>query len=157
MSITSSSVTVEAAQKDGRKWVHETHVDNIGLQWWFDYLTAPGTDVNAVLAARAPVLAQQLVDQEVAANIDMIELFGAEASPTFKYSTKLQQAPALRAAYKDMTHTEAVFTGEFLAGFTDAQLAAAFNIPIAQVATLRTNQLTPAVNTAADIRATTGV
>src|SRR6185369_6282584 len=124
MSITSSEVTTAAAQRDGRFWVTETHTDNVGLKYLLQYLAANGVDVNAILAARAIALAAQIMADEVALNIEMIKRDGALASPSFNYSTKLQQAPALREAYRTMTETEAVFTGEFLAGFTDAQLAA---------------------------------
>jgi hypothetical protein len=157
VAIISSTVTVEGAQVDGRFWVYEVHTDNVGLEWRVDYLADAGTNYNADATARAPILADQLRTSEIETNINMIKQLGALAVPTFNYSTKLQQAPYLREAYKTMTETEAVFAGEFLAGFTDAQLANAFNISLQQVANLRANKLTPAVATAADIRAAEGI
>ena len=65
MSIVSSEHAVGHAQRDGRRYVTETHVDSEGVTHAFEYLAAQGTDYVAVRNARAAALAEQLAQQEI--------------------------------------------------------------------------------------------
>lgn len=156
MSIVSSSATQLRTQQDGRVWVTEVHVDNIGLSHVIGYLVAAGTDVAAALAAHATQLALDLRDTEIASNVAAVVTLGSMAAITLNYSTAAQGRAALRAAYRDATQTQAVMIGDFLSSLTDAQLQSLFSMTQLQVTTLRANKLTPAANTAATIRSTTG-
>lgn len=156
MSIVSSVLLTEGAQKDGRAWVQETHTDNIGLKYVIRYLAAVGLDTATVLAARAITLADDIANAEIAANVAAVVANGSLAVLAFNYSTAAQGRTALRAAYLTATRVDAIMIGDFLSTLTDAQLQAAFSMTAGQVTTLRTNKLTPAASAAATIRATTG-
>lgn len=156
MSITVSVVSQESAQRDNRFWVQETHTDNIGLLYVLRYLASVGTDINAILAARAITLAQQIKDGEIAANVAQVQALGSLAATTFNYSAGLENFAALRSAYATASQEQAVMIGDFLSARTDAQLRTAFGFTQAQVDTLRANKLTPAANLATSIRAAAG-
>lgn len=156
MGIVSSSLVSAGAQKDGRFWVTETHVDQLGLKYVYQYLAATGTDTAAILAARAPQITQQLDDNEVAANVANIIANGSLATLTFSYSTATELRTAGRVAYATATLVQAVMIGDFLSSLSDAQLQNIFNMTAVQVTTLRANKLTLAAATATEIRAAAG-
>jgi hypothetical protein len=156
MPIVSSTFVESLAQKDGRKYVTETHTDHLGLNWLFNWLANAGLDPQAAVTARGAALANQLRDAEIDANVAKIKFEGSLAAYTLNYSTATQNFAALREAYKTASKVEAIMIGDFLAARTDAQLQSLFGMTAAQVTTLRTNKLTPAANAAATIRATTG-
>jgi hypothetical protein len=156
MSIVSSTVTVEHAQIDGRRWARETHTDHLGVQHIFDYLSEVGADTAAILSARAAGLPGQLAAQEISQNIQAVKSLGSLASPTFQHSTAGANAAALREAYGAMAQQEAIMTGDYLNTLTNGQLAAAFGITTGQAQTLRTNKMAPAAAVAASIRAEAG-
>lgn len=113
-------------------------------------------DVNSFLTDRAAILAQTLVDGEIANNVQQVITLGSLASPSLRYSTAAANFAALRVAYQTATRIEAVMIGDFLNTLTNAQLAAAFGITTGQAATLRTNKLAPAASLATSIRASMG-
>ena len=156
MAIVSSTVSLEHAQIDGRRWAREVHTDHLGIQHIFDYLSEVGADTAAILAARAADLPGQLAAQEISNNLQTVKSLGSLASPTFKHSTAGANAAALREAYRAMVQSEAIMTGDFLNTLTNGQLAAAFGITTGQASTLRTNKLAPAATLAASIRAEAG-
>jgi len=156
MSIVSSTVAVEHAQIDGRRWARETHTDHLGIQHIFDYLSEVGADTAAILAARAAALPGQLAAQEIGQNTQEVKTLGSLATPTFKHSTVPANASALREAYRAMVQQEAIMTGDYLNTLTNGQIAAAFGITTGQAATLRTNKLAPAAALATSIRAEAG-
>lgn len=151
-----SSFTQEVAQKGGRRWTLEKHIDDFGVPHEFYYLADAGFDCNALMLLRASKILEWLADQEIAENIAEVTRLGSLASPKFVYSTAAANASALRVAYATMTREDAIMAGDFLSTLTDAQLRNAFNITQAQVDTLRANKLTPAATLAAEIRAATG-
>lgn len=156
MTIVASAVVAEAAQQDGRFWATETHTDQMGLKYIYQYLAATGTDTAAILTARAPQIAQQLDSNEVGANLANIIANGSLATLTFNYSTAAELRAAGRTAYATATLVQAVMIGDFLSSLTDTQLQNIFGMFPAQVTTLRLNKLTPAAATAAEIRVAAG-
>ncbi len=65
MAIVSSSYILDApTEKDGRRYVTETHTDSIGVVHTVTYLAAVGVDHTATMNARAITIAEQLADQE---------------------------------------------------------------------------------------------
>ena len=68
MAITSSIITENAVQVDGRRWIREKHTDHTGAQHFYSYIAHPGQDVDAILAARATALWEQLVEEELQKN-----------------------------------------------------------------------------------------
>ena len=65
-----STYTVGHPQIDGRRYVKETHTDDVGVVHEVEYLAAIGTDYQAVMDARAVVLAVQLQEAEADALIN---------------------------------------------------------------------------------------
>jgi hypothetical protein len=156
MSIVSSVISSDLAQKDGRRWICEKHTDHLGIFWERQYLAGALDNVQAALTAYAIVLANNIRDAEIAHNISEVTTLGYLATPRLLYSTIVQNLAALRAAYLVATRTEAIFIGDYLSARTDAQLQTAFGMTAGQVNNLRTNKLTPAASAAATIRAATG-
>lgn len=60
-----SSYVVEHEQRDGRKWVTETHIDDVGERHVARYLADRNTDYDAILSARATEIADRLVNEEI--------------------------------------------------------------------------------------------
>lgn len=152
--ITSSSFAA-SVQKDG-KTVHEVHTDLVGIVHDFVYTASAVADLAAALAAHALDLGLNLELDEVRANIYGVTTLGSLFSPTFIYSTVVENVAALRAAYLTASNFQAVMMGDYLNSLTNGQLQTAFSLTAGQVTTLRTNKLTPAANLATSIRASTG-
>lgn len=66
MPIVNSTYTVEHEQRDGSRWVMETHTDSAGEQHSWYYRALAGTDYAAVLAEHAAIIDQRLIDREIA-------------------------------------------------------------------------------------------
>lgn len=62
--IVQSTYTEGAPQADGRRWVHERHVDTAGMPYEFEWLGAQ--DAALVVAARAATLNEQLAVRDAA-------------------------------------------------------------------------------------------
>lgn len=54
------------AQRDGRRYVTETHTDDAGGVHRVEYLAAVGTDYTAVMQARAAQIDAALLEAEIA-------------------------------------------------------------------------------------------
>lgn len=156
MPIVSSVITGDERQRDGRRWVGELHTDHLGVQYPIRYLAEAAADIATVMRDRVAVIEDQLRGSEIAANVAAVMLDGSAASYTLAYSTAAQNFAALRAAYQGATRTQAIMVGDFLASLTNGQIQTAFGLTAGQVATLRTNKLTPAAAAAATIRAAAG-
>ena len=128
MSIVSSDVVLGTLQRDGRRHVTETHVDNVGISYTFTYLAAVDANTSAILAARAVTLAQWLINRELEAEL------ASDSFTPLVYGTKTQLADAFRARYKDATALEAARMATWLLNridegtFTDAQVQSAFGL-----------------------------
>ncbi len=70
MPIISSTHTVGHAQRDGRRYVRESHTDNTGAVFLAEYLADQGTDYVAVRDARAASISDQLAEAEAQALAD---------------------------------------------------------------------------------------
>lgn len=137
MSIVSSSFTLGTIQRDGRRFVHEVHTDNVAIDHIVDYLAAVGLDYAAVLAARAILIAVQIADQEFLDNLARTSGF------TLNYQTKAELAARFRAVYLSATKAGAASMAYWLierindGTVTDAQVQAAFGLTAGQYATLK--------------------
>lgn len=156
MAIVSSQIAATNVQKDGRIWVQELHIDQVGVQYVRNYLANASDDLNAALAAYAVILSSNINLAEIAANVAAVIANGSLATISLVYSTAADNRAAGRAAYLNSTRTEAIMIGDFLNTLSDAQLATIFNITTGQAATLRTNKLAPAASLATSIRAAVG-
>lgn len=121
MAIVSSTYTVGGAQIDGRHYVREDHVDNLGAHWVLEYLADVGTDYSAVMAARVAGLWDRIVDGDCAQVL-------SESRPMVIYATKTQLANAFKVAFKNATKVEAARLATWLlnriddATWTEAQV-----------------------------------
>jgi hypothetical protein len=156
VAITSSVIAEIDVQRDGRRWVHEVHTDQLGLKYDRNYLAQAADDLNAALAAYAIVLAASIQADEIASNVAQTLGLGSLATHALHYSTAAQNLAALRLAYRDATKSEAIMVGDFLSSLADVQLQTAFGLTAAQVTALRASKLTPAATAATTIRASTG-
>ena len=156
MPIVSSTIIEDAPQSDGRRWITERHVDQLGIEHLVHYMAAAATNTAPIMAARAIQIGADLAAAEVAANVAAVILAGKFAVITLNYSTAAQGFAALRAAFPSMTKTNVVFTGEFLSTLTSGQLQIAFGMTAGQVTTLQANYLTPLAALAASIWASVG-
>lgn len=154
--IISSIVAEQSQQSDGRLWVREIHTDSVGVLYFVIYLAPNATGIAAQLAANAVLVLAYAAQAEIGANINGVTTLGSLFAPTFVYSSVAVNVAALRAAYSSSTQFQAIMIGDFLSTLTDGQLQTAFGLTAGQVATLRTNKLTPASNLASNIRAAAG-
>jgi len=161
--ITISSISVNNPQADGRRIIHEVHIDDAGVEYGVDYMAAPNDDLDAHLAASVQKIntviasiAAQAIQSEIDANMTAIRTLGSLAVPTFNSSSVPLNVAALRAIYLTVTKTDAVFIGDYLNSLSDAQLRSAFSLSAASVIQLRSTYLVPAAATATTIRNSVG-
>jgi len=100
MAIVSSQFTLEAAQKDGRRFCTERHTDNLGVVHFAVYLSAVGADNNAIMLARVSGIDQALVDGDVQRILDI------DAAPVLRYVTAAQLGSYVREQYRQRAGTE---------------------------------------------------
>ena len=74
MPIVSSRIAEDSRQIDGRRWVREQHIDQMGVVHEIVYMAEAGQVVD--LAASAARIEAQLTEAEIAAN--EAEVLGAE-------------------------------------------------------------------------------
>ena len=65
MPIISTSISIEHAQIDGRRYVTEAHTDHLGVDHRITYLSEVGTDYASVAAARVSQIEIALAEQEI--------------------------------------------------------------------------------------------
>lgn len=156
MAIVSSVIESVSEQRDGRRWVHEKHTDQLGELHERQWLAEPGDDLDAALAGYAAAISGALLAAEISANMEQIKTDGSLANVSLEHSTIAQNRAQLRQEYRNATRTEAIMIGDYLNTFSDVQLQNLFGLTAGQAANLRASKLTPAVNAAATIRAAAG-
>jgi len=80
MSIVSSTYTLHP-QVDGRNWVTEDHVDQLGGHWPYEYLAPNTTNYDALLATHAAEVWNMIVTSEI------INALRLPVAPVLKYAT----------------------------------------------------------------------
>lgn len=156
MPIASSETLSALVQRDGRRWVHERHVDHLGVEYVRHWLAGASDNLATALSAYAALLLDVLRDREIEANLAAIVENGSLATIALEHSTAAQNRTALREAYRTATRVQAIMIGDYLNTLTNNQLASAFNITTGEAATLRTNKLEPAATIASGIRSAAG-
>lgn len=140
MSITSSIVTIEGPQIDGRRWVREVHSDAIGVAQIVDYLgpNNVATTAQATATARALVLNVTLADVEFAVKILV------DVSPLpLRWQTAAQFIARIRAAYRNFNKADLARLAKWVLNrildgtVTDSQLQNAFGLTSAQWTALK--------------------
>lgn len=156
VTVASSQVVQDGAQKDGRCYVTETFNLSNGDVVVSSYLAPKDFDVATHLAATAVQLIADLTSAEINNNVNQVMLLGSLANPVLLFSLAVDNFAALRVAYATMTQVQAVMAADFINTLTNAQISTAFNISLGTAATLRTNRLAPAATIAASIRSAVG-
>ncbi len=138
MSISSTFAFDGPVQKDGRRFVRETHIDNLGIIHVVEYLAATGTDYQAVLTARSPQIEEQLESAEA------LNALVFDAAPSLNYQTLAQFLQRLRTLYKAASQDECGRIATWIinrlnaGNVTASQLQNVFNLTPAQWTTLQT-------------------
>lgn len=156
MPIVSSVLSEEGEQRDGRHWVNEVHTDHLGQTHVASWLAEPNDNASQIMADRVPSIEATLKTHEIETNVATILVLGSLTDTSLDHSTVNENFAVLREAYKTALEVEAVMAGDFLSSQSDAVLRNVFAMTQPQVNNLRTNKLTPAANTAASIRASSG-
>lgn len=145
MAITSSVVTVEGAQIDGRRWVREVHSDAQGIAQIVDYLGASdaASTAQSIANARALVLNALLADGEVGTKTAI------DGNPLpFRWQTAAEFLDRLRALYRNLSRDDLARLARWITRRIDAgdvtttQLRNAFGLNTTQWTTLETKMRT---------------
>lgn len=137
MAITSSVLTEQAPQRDGRMRVSELHTDHRGLTYVRTYIANAEEDLAMALAAYAVQLDAQTQNEEGERNLRAI-LDGRFNAVTAQYLTVAQVRQRLRAFYQQATGAEVAKLAAFFLTLTDNQLQTLFGVSAGQVAALKT-------------------
>jgi len=134
MSIASSSYTLDGHdQKDGRKYVRESHTDHLGVVYAREYLAPVGADYSTLLADYAAALAAALRDGQARDNLSKDSM----TEWIFEHVTVGQMRTALRLAYRDATKFEAARLARFVNELTIGQIETVFNVNTATATAIK--------------------
>jgi hypothetical protein len=154
MPIVTSSFAVGHSQRDGRRYVTETHVDHLGCVHEREYLAAPDADHAALMATHAVTLQQQLRDDELL-TIEAALFAGINPFPPgnadFDYVTRAQALGWLMARHINDPAEQIVKVAPLMAAVSDAEMAA-LGMSAEQIAGIRA-RVAAAVNIKAQIDA----
>lgn len=137
MAIVSSTFTAGPAQKDGRRYVTETHTDSAGGKHLRSYLAAVGADHQAIANARAVLVAEEIAQDEFMAVLD------GDVAIVVVHQTLVQLAQRLRAYFLTSERFECARVARWImnrldAGhITEAQMRNAFGLTALQWSNLR--------------------
>ena len=73
MPITSSQISEDSQQADGRRWVTEEHTSGTGKTYRVVYLAESESDIAVVMVARVSGIDQSLIDTEILKYLNRIE------------------------------------------------------------------------------------
>jgi hypothetical protein len=122
MSIT-SSFTLGVPQIDGRVWVNETHIDQLGVihqRTWLAVNDEPS--IASAVENYGQTLESQLQQDEIDSNIVEVMTYGAQANPVFTYTSLAQNIEAFRQGFATATPAQALMTAAYLASRPDELL-----------------------------------
>lgn len=137
MAIVSSTNVVDGPQVDGRCYVMEDHVDNVGKHYIVNYLADIAADYATIMANRAAAITAQLIATEIEQALQV------DANPTLVYAAKTDFVPVLRAAYQRSVQAECARLANWILNriaqgwVTDAQVQTAFGLTSGQWTTLK--------------------
>lgn len=133
-SMVTSEIVEDSPQADGRRHVRERHVDSVGAVYRVSYLAEQPDDVEAIAAARAPLLIEQSEQAEIRRNLDNA-LSDDVPAPTTLYTTSQQTGLALRELWKESIGRDAYRIAWYVNSFglNDAQLMAFFGLTAGQL------------------------
>jgi len=125
-------------QADGSRYTRELHTDHVGKQHRFEYLIRGAMDKDAIAAARAVRLEEEMPEREVD------QVLAIDTAPTLNWQTGAQFLARLRERYRDATREDVARIAQWLINRLDAgdvtvtQLRNAFGLTPAQWDTLET-------------------
>jgi hypothetical protein len=132
MTISTSTIVEDRAQRDGRRHVTERHVDHVGVVFLIPYMGEAGANVNTLMAARVAILEAAAIANELEQLIATLP-----PNPTLNYATIGQAGTLIRNRFKDARGLEAGRIAVWLLARTDAQLRNAFGMTQGQVDALK--------------------
>lgn len=137
MAIVSSAYVTGPAQRDGRRYVTETHTDSAGGKHLRAYLAAVGADHQAIANARAALVSEEIAQSEFMAVLD------SDGAIVVVHQTMAQFAQRLRAYFQASERFECGRVARWImnrldAGhITEAQMRNAFGLTALQWSNLR--------------------
>jgi len=144
MPIISSQVIEDSVQHDGRRWIRERHIDQLGLFYERVYMVESNVIIANGFPAIVALLNNQLIDTEIEMNFKRIYASGDLAVVSIQYATLADIQAALRAAYKTIVREQAFALGAFFNTLTNTQLGTLFGVSGGALSSLRTRLTTKA-------------
>lgn len=140
MAITSSEITEDVVQVDGRRHVCERHVDHAGLIHFIRYMAEAAANISEIMAARVASIEAELKERELRRAIRAALEDGPAVQPTLNWSTNTEFGLALREFYKTAVQRDTCRIGWYVTQFnlTDNQLRTFFGLTAGQVTAART-------------------
>jgi hypothetical protein len=111
MPIVASSVIEDRAQADGRRSIREQHTDQLGLNYYMQYLADASFVATSLLATHAAQISADLTANEIANNLANAL---NQIMPTNNYSTPAQNIANLRAVYASLSQWDSCRLGNFI-------------------------------------------
>lgn len=137
MSIVSSTHTLGTIQEDGRRYVLEDHVDQIGKHWLVEYLAPINANYIVIRNARAVEISRQLIANEIA------RALAVDVNPTLIYAANIDFVPVLRSNYRSSSQVECSRLATWILNriddgwVTETQVQNAFGLTTGQWTTLK--------------------
>lgn len=154
MPVVTSSLSVGHAQRDGRRYVTETHTDHLGRVHEREFLADEGTDLHALLAQHAAELDRTLRETQLG-EIEQALFAGVNPFPPgnadFDYVSRAQALGWLMTRHIDDPAEQIVKVAPLMSAVTDAEMAA-LGMSSEQIAGIRA-RVAAAVNIKAQIDA----
>jgi hypothetical protein len=135
MPIVTSEVTDDSPQIDGRRWITERHLDQVGAAHFRTYMALSDQVIDP--SDTVSILDQELIDTEIQRNLAVIYTNGPAASVVVVYASLSDIRQALREAYRTVTREQAFALGAFLNTLTNPQLGTLFGVSGAALTALR--------------------
>lgn len=152
MPIVSSAVSIGHAQRDGRRYITETHTDHLGGTHEREFLADPDADLDALLAQHALELEVGLRDAQLA-EIEQALFSGSNPFPAgnadFDHVTRALALGWLLARHIDDPAEQIVKVAPLMSAVSDAEMAA-IGMSVEQIAGIR-ERVAAAVNIKAQI------
>ena len=151
MAIVSSSILEDRLQIDGRRSIIEIHIDHLGNEHQFVYMSS--NDYIIDLTSSANRLNNQLHDKELRSNFN--EFFSddniRDGNMSFEFSTQQEFFVILRERFANAIGIDAIKIGRQLSKLTDLQLKNLFGYNNLQTFNLR-NKLNTILSIVQNIR-----
>lgn len=150
MPITLSIIVDDSRQSNGRRQIHERHIDQFAMAHKVTYMCNSGFDVPAAMAARSLQISARMKTDEYRTFIDGV----IPTNYILTESTPSELLAYMREAYRESSNGESAIISQVLRGwidsgrYTDTEVRTAFGLSVGAWTVIRNK-----MNTFADSRA----